>query len=187
MSFVIGANNGANFETPESGMHHGVLADIIDLGLVTTTFQGQSKTQPMVRFVWILNVNGKDGKAIQVVQRVNANLHEKSNLYKITKQILNAAPSVPYDFEQLIGQTRQLFINVEVKPDGKKFANIMGIAPSTIGNLAVPADFVRDQTKPVDQQAKNKKKNTYNNAPAQTAAPVQQQATAPAQGAQVKF
>src|SRR5712664_478627 len=176
---------GANFEKPNTGMYHGVLADIVDLGEVTTTYNGQVKTQPMVRFVWILNANGKDGKFLSVTARFNNNLHEKSNLYKSVKQILSAAPPLTLNPETLIGQTRKLFIQREITGEGqqkKDFANILGISPADAGvTFAIPADYVRDKNKPVDQQAKNKKKAV----PAQAAQPVTP--VAPAQGADVKF
>jgi hypothetical protein len=178
---------GANFEKPNTGMYHGVLADVVDLGEITTVYNGQPKTQPMVRFVWILNSNGQNGKPLSITGRFNNNLHEKSNLYKSVKQILNAAPPLTLNPESLIGQTRKLFIQRETTGEGqqkKDFANILGISPADAGvTVAIPADYVRDKNKPVDQQAKNKKK---------TAPVTPQQSQAPAtpaqpQGSDVKF
>ena len=134
------------YEKPESGLFHGVLADIIDLGQVTTSYQGQTKTVPMVRFVWILNVFGKDGKPLSVTQRFNvSNLHEKSNVYKTLKQILNAPPPPNFDIENLINQTRKILINREHSADGTKdFANVMGILPADPGvAVLIPSDFIR--------------------------------------------
>jgi hypothetical protein len=130
------------------------LADIVDLGKVTTVYNNQTKVQPMVRFVWILNVLGNDpvkypdtyGKPLQVAQRFNVtSLHEKSNVYKTLKQILGQPPSPTLDIETLIGQTRILWISRETSPDGSKdFANIMGILPAQPGVVVpIPADFVR--------------------------------------------
>jgi len=184
---------GANFEKPNTGMYHGVLADIVDLGDVTTTYNGQVKTQPMTRFVWILNQNGKDGKPLSVTARFNRNLHEKSNLYKTVKQILNAAPPLTLDPETLIGVVRKLFIQRETTGEGqqqKDFANILGISPADAGvSVPIPADFVRDKNKPVDQQAKFKKKTSQAGPAGTPATQPQQRAAAPvqSQGADVKF
>lgn len=168
---------GKEFEKPNSGMYHAVLADIVDLGDVPTTFQGQTKVQPMVRFIWILNVNGKDGTPLSVTQRFGVNLHEKSNLYKAVKQILNAAPPVTLDAESLVGSVRKLFIQRETT-DKTDFANVLGISPADPGvTVAVPAGFVRDRNKPQAEQAKYRKKQA---APAQQAAQ-QAQPAAPAQ------
>ncbi len=178
---------GATFEKPQTGMYHGVLADIVDLGDVPTVYQGITKIQPMVRFVWILNQNGKDGNPLTVAARFNNNLNEKSNLYKTVKQILNAAPPLTLNPESLINQTRKLFIQLDSTGEGqqkKEFANILGISPADPGIVVqLPVNFVRDKNKPVDQQAKNKKKNPQITGqaqqPAQTA-PVQQ-------GADIRF
>lgn len=183
MSFQFTTKAGKTFEKPNTGMYHGILADIVDLGDVATTFNGVTTVKPMTRFVWILNVNGTDGKQLSVTERFNNNLHEKSNLYKKVKQILNAAPPVTLDPETLIGSTRKLFIQREITGEGtqqKDFANILGISPADPGvTVAIPADFIRDKNKPVAEQAKNKAKNK----PAQqaAAAPAQAQTQAPAQ------
>jgi hypothetical protein len=154
---------GANFERPDTGMYHGILADIVDLGTVTTVYNGQAKTQPMVRFVWFLNAAGKDGKQLSVTARFNNNLHEKSKLYASVKQILNAPPPVTLNPETLLGSVRKLFIQREITGEGqqkKDFANILGISPADPGiAVPIPADFVRDKNKPADQQARFKKKN----------------------------
>lgn len=192
------------YERPASGQYHGVLADIVDLGTVTTTFNGQSKSFPAVRFVWILNANGKDGRPLQVQQRFNiSNLHEKSNVYKTLKQILGQPPQPNLDIETLIGQTRYLWINTEQKPDGKEFANIMGILPAQVINgvpvtVSIPADFVRDKFRPKTQAGpQGQPVQTYSQPPAQQAQPAQAfqqaQTNPPAgfqplnQGSDVKF
>lgn len=179
MGTVVTTNNGKQFEKPASGMFHGVLADVVDLGDVTTTYQGVSKTQRMIRLIWILDTNGTDGKPLSVAVRFNANLHEKSNLYKTLKQVLNSAPPATFDIDTLIGQTRQLFIVREKSADGTKdYANIQGIAPAAPGKaVPIPADFIR---------AKNKPPKQANPAPAATQP---QAATAPPvqQGPDVAF
>jgi hypothetical protein len=173
MSFQFTTNAGKTFESAPSGVFHAVLADIADLGLVTSTFQGQTKTQPKVRFVWILENKDKEGKNFRVFQQLTNNLHEKSNLYKTVKQILNAAPPTTLDPETLIGSVRKLF----VQQDGQ-YTNIMGIAPGDPGvTVAIPADFVRDKNKPVEKQAKTKYA-AKQAAPAQTQAPALQVAPA---------
>jgi hypothetical protein len=179
MSLVVTTNNGKQFEKPNSGMFHGILADIVELGPITTSFNGQSKTQEMVRFVWFLNINGTDGKQLSVTARYGVNLHEKSNLYKAVKQIIGGAPSLTFDLATLIGSVRQLFIVRDIQTDSngqvvKDFANIQGVAPAQPGvTVGVPSDFVRDINKSVADQARNKKKQQF------TQAPQRQNAAAP--------
>ncbi|HZS43391.1 MAG TPA: hypothetical protein VFA52_04370 [Candidatus Paceibacterota bacterium] len=166
--------SGGNFEKPKTGMYNAVLADIVDLGEVTTVYNGQAKVQPMVRFVWILDAKGKDGRPLLVTARYSTNLHERSNLYKAVKQILNAPPPTVLNPESLIGLTRRLFIQTDVVMVGqeqREYANILGITPADPGVVVkVPSDFVRDRNKPVAEQAKNRRK-TQNQAVNSASAP----------------
>jgi hypothetical protein len=142
------------YEKPESGLHHAVLADIVELGNVTTVYQGQSKTFPAARFVWFLNVLGKDGKPLQVAKRYNvSNFHEKSNVYKDLKEILGQPPNPAADIDNYIGVTRKLWINREKSEDGTKdFANIKGYLPADPGVVVpIPAGFVRAKFQPKTQ------------------------------------
>jgi hypothetical protein len=192
--FLFTTKAGADFEKPLTGLYHGILADIADLGEITTVYNGQTKTQPMTRFVWILNQLGKDGKPLKVTARFNNNLHEKSNLYKTVKQILNAPPPLTLNPETLVGIVCKLFIQRETTGEPgtaqyKDFANILGISPADPGvTVQVPSDFVRDKNKPVAEQAKFKKKNPAFQTQQQTQPVAQpQQQAASAQGATVKF
>lgn len=152
MSLVVTANSGKTFEKPDSGFIQGVLADVVDLGLVKTTFKGDEKEALMVRFIWVLEKNGTDGKPLTVAQRFTASLHEKANLYKTVKQILNSAPPTTFDLESMIGQSRTLLIAREKSADGQKdYANVMGIGPQNGNPVAIPADFIRAKNKPAKQ------------------------------------
>jgi hypothetical protein len=195
-----------SYEVAPAGQYHAVLADIIDLGSVTSTFQNQTKTYPAARFVWILNALGKDGKPLQVAKKYNiTSLHEKSNIYKDLKQILGTPPLPTLDIESLIGQTRYLWVSNETTPDGTKtYTKIMGILPAQIGPnnqpvvVPIPSDFVRDKFKPKTTAGPNGQPAQTYSQPPQQAQPVyqaqqpynppQQFNPAPApQGADVKF
>lgn len=157
MPIIASARSGKEFEKPETGMYHGVLADVVDLGDVTTTYDGKSKTQHMIRMVWYLDCLGKDkvnfpdtfGKQLSVAERFNLSLDERANLYARLKQILNTAPPPEYDVEQLIGITRKVFIIRETGDNGKEYANIKGISaadPSV--TVSIPQGFQRRSAKP---------------------------------------
>lgn len=177
------------FEKPESGVYHAVLADIVDLGLVTTTFKGVQQTKPMVRFVWILGgptnppnlkTSDSEGKPLIASKRYNiSSYHENSNLYKDMKQILGVIPDVKADIDGAIGIVRQLVIQRDKSADNTKdFANIMGYFPAQPGvSISVPTGFVKDRNKPVAEQAKFRSKVA---APQQQQPKPQTQAAAPA-------
>lgn len=171
------------YEKPDSGIYHAVLADIVDLGIVTTTFKNETHTNPMVRFVWLLDVNDSTGKPLQATERFNvSNYHERSNIYKRMKQILNAPPDVNQDIDSVLGVTRRLVIQRDTSADGTKdFSNVTGILPAESGKVVpIPTGFVRDRDKPVQEQAKYRAQ--LNQKPAQKAAapqPVTPQPVAP--------
>jgi hypothetical protein len=162
MAIFAGAKSNKEYEKPETGMYHGILADIVDLGNVTTQFKGEVKVQHMVRYVWVLNVLGKDkerfpetfGKQLTAQQRFNLSLHEKANMYKTVKQILNAPPpvqdGVEFDIELLLGSVRKIFILQEPSEDGKKmYANVQGISAADKGVVVtLPAGFQRAKDRP---------------------------------------
>jgi hypothetical protein len=179
------------FEKPEAGPHYGVLVDVVDLGLVTSVFNGQSKTYPAIRYIWVLATLGKDGKPLQQrSRRLNASSwHEKGNLYKETKMILGSAPLPTLDPESLIGQVRQLFITREISPDGSTdYSNIMGILPAPAGYvLPIPADYIRVKFRPKQQAGpQGQPVQTYAQPP-QQAQPQQQYAQNPQQPAPVTY
>ena len=168
------------YEKPDSGIYHGVLADIVDLGLVTTTFKNETHTNPMVRFVWVLDQNDSTGKPLQATERFNvSNYHERSNIYKRMKQILGQAPDVKQDVDLVLGVTRRLVIQRDTSADGAKdFSNITGILPAEPGKVVpIPTGFVRDRDKPVQEQAKYRAQ--LNQKPAQKASVPQVQPTSP--------
>ena len=174
-------NNSKPFEVPDSGEFIGVIADFVDVGPVAGQFGIKNK----VRIVWVLDKYNSEGKPYNAIQQVTASIHEKSALFGIVKSILGTAPSVPFESDVLIGQSRKLFIlkETDTTNPAKAFANIKAIMPLPAGvaPLAIPAGFVR---------AKDKQAKTYNNtktatAPAATTATSQAAPAAPAE--EVKF
>ncbi len=140
------------YEKPETGVYDAVFADYVDLGLVTTSFKGVSKTQKMVRLFWILTAKDSEGNNFQVVKRVAASMFQKSNLYKVVKGMLDKEPVLSgplgsFELENLIGHNNQLVVKKETKPDGKVYANIDSFLPAKV-SFQVPTTFVRKKDRP---------------------------------------
>ena len=131
--------NQLKFEKPESGEFVGVIADIVDLGIVKTKFG----KKPKLKIVWILNASDSEGRPYRATQQVTTSMNENAALYRIVKSILGKKPPVPYDTEQLIGISRRLFI-VREETGGKCYASMRAILP--LGNrepMAIPTGFAR--------------------------------------------
>ena len=153
MALIVNDNKKV-YEKPDSGSFVGVIADVVDLGPVGTKFGIKNK----VRIVWVLGkpdgtgyANDSEGNPYRVMSSVNATLNEKSDLFKLVRSILGAAPPVPYDVEQLIGKSNMLFIVKEEDANKKDtwYANVKGIValPANIPALAIPPAFVRSKDK----------------------------------------
>ena len=151
-----------SFQKPDAGMFLGTIIDVVDMPNVPSSYNGVVTLKNKVRVIWVLGKTDgtaaldKDGKPLTVAGFYNAVLGENANLTKAIKQILNAAPPVLTNTEQiaqlLIGKSNQLFL---VKADNKKnpadpYTNVAGIAPLIPGQVppAIPAGFVRAKDQP---------------------------------------
>jgi hypothetical protein len=134
------------FEKPKSGLYTGVLADIVDLGLV----QGKYGSKPKIRLVWLLNAKDSEGNYFRVMQQVTPVMSEKATLRGIVRDILGEYPPIPYELENLIGKNARLVISTEEAADKKTYANIKAIIQLEPGTpaFAIPQGFVRAQDKP---------------------------------------
>ena len=161
------------YEQPKGGLYEGVLADIIDLGMV----QGTYGIKPRVRFIWILNATDSEGNFFRVQKSYNAVLHEKSNLYADVRDMLGATPTIPYELDNLIGKNFQLVIVPATKKDGTPCVNVKAIlAPKPGQNFQVPADFVRNKDR--KNQPQTQQQNPATTRPTTTAS-AQPAASAP--------
>jgi hypothetical protein len=146
-----------DFEKPESGEFNGTIVDVIDLGKVTSKFDGSVKTK--LRVVWVLGTpdgSGKyamdsEGNPFRVMREVNATIDEKSKLTEIVKGVLGTAVPVPFDSEILMGRSNKLFI--EKGPDaktGKVYSNVKYITALAYGHIPppIPQGFVRAKDRP---------------------------------------
>lgn len=164
-------NNSKKFEQPDAGVFLGTIIDVVDLGIVKTQFGDK----PKVRLVWVLDKNDSEGRPFQVIGTYTQSMNEKSNLFKDIKDILQAPPAVPFESEELIGKSNQLFLVKNADGSGKTFTNVKGILPVPAGQAGpkIPSDFIRSK----DRQKTDGK----------TAAAPKQTTTPAAQPNDVKF
>ena len=134
-------SNGTYTPAPE-GVHDAVCCDVADLGIVETTWQGETKSQHKVRLVWQLAAKMEDGRPYSIGRRYGLTLHEKSSLAKDLKSWFGKAPPDNLDLEKLIGQNCQLVI-VHSERDGTVYANVQSVLKPGKTKLKVDPDFVR--------------------------------------------
>jgi hypothetical protein len=168
------------FEVPDGGLFLGTIIDVMEAFQQPTKFGPKDK----VRIVWVLGkVDGtpaldSEGKPYRAVGSYNASFGDKSSLYQIVQQILNAAPPLLKSTEELsallIGRSNQLFITKDpnLQKPGSFFANIRGVTPLAPGQVPpqVPAGFVRQKDRPKTQAGPaGRPVQTYAQPPAQQA------------------
>jgi hypothetical protein len=130
-----------NYELPEEGSHLAVLADNEDLGEKTTPW-GLKK---QVRFKWLLQQKGKDGRELSVIATFNNSLNENSSLVEAITSITGTPPGEEFDGDTMIGTNSRLTLKHKTKKDGNIFPKIVAILRPTKGDpvLRVPGWFKR--------------------------------------------
>ena len=114
-----------------------------DLGIVETTWQGETKSQHKVRIVWQLGTKMEDGRPYSIGRRYGLTLHEKSSLFKDLKTWFGKAPPDNFDLEKLIGQNCQVVVVHNEREPGQVYANVQSVLKAGKAKLRVDPDFVR--------------------------------------------
>ena len=136
------ASNGGTYTPAPEGVHDAVCCDVADLGMVETTWQGETKNQHKVRIVWQLATKMEDGRPFSIGRRYGLTLHEKSSLFKDLKTWFGKAPPDNFDLEKLIGQNCQIVVTHNER-DGTTYANVQSVLKAGKTKLKVDPDFVR--------------------------------------------
>jgi hypothetical protein len=153
------------FEKPEGGAYIGTIIDVVEKPQVPTTFNGVTKLQDQITFVWVLNyMNGQlavdsEGRPYQVFETYNAFISDNSKFSKAMTQILNAPHPLinnSAQIEQLfLGRSSGLYITKtpKVGKPAEFTVKVVGHSPLQIGQIApvTPAGFVRFKNRTKNQ------------------------------------
>lgn len=151
MGLMVSA--GKSYPTAPAGVHLGVCCDVIDLGMVTTVWEGKERTSRKVVIVWqIGEVNAETGKRYTVSKRYTASLHEKSGLRR-DLQSWRGRPFTQdelkgFDLEAVLRQDAMLNV-VHNEKGGSTYANVEAVMRPPKGSQKVEVvDYVRVQDRP---------------------------------------
>ena len=152
MPIVASAGSGTKFAPAPAGSHASVCCDVVDLGIVETTYQGQTKRKHMVRLSWQIDEPRDDGKPFMVSKRYTLSLHEKAGLRKDLEswrgRPFTEAELKGFDLEVLIGIG--CFLNVVHRVVGADtYANVAAIMKLPKG---MTAPTVRDYVRVIDRK-----------------------------------
>jgi hypothetical protein len=162
MSISVDINGGGkDFEVVEDLFQAGVLADIVDKGLVPNKFKKAEPGQPQplqhkCYFVWIVAELDSDGRNKRVFESFTVSVDAKAGLRKRLKDFgltdaklaeMKAAKQ-KVDLDSYIGTKRMLVLSKEDKPDGSGvFLKVTATMPLPKGQKGVdiPEDFTRKE------------------------------------------
>lgn len=145
MGLTVSIDSGGKEFTPVQEMiQPGVLADIVDKGMVENKFKPGTQ-QHKCYFVWLVEEEDEDGRNKRVFQSFTVSLNEKSSLRKFLKTLGITEFPEAFDLETLIGTKRILVLSSEDGANGKTYVNITATMPLKKGQpgVSIPADFVR--------------------------------------------
>lgn len=144
-----------------TGMAQAVVVDVIDLGLVESTFNGEKKTSHKIDVVFQVDERRDDGERFLIKKRYTLSFHPKATLRKDV-ETWRGKPFSDEELEQMGGfEVNDLIgwqglVNVVHNNVGDKtYANITAITPLMKGMAKLEAEpYVRRapkaQTTPVD-------------------------------------
>ncbi len=147
---------GTTFKLVPAGQYNAVCVDVVDLGIVKTTWQGQERSVHKCRLVFELDAKDADtGKRLTIGAYHTASLSEKANLRKF----LEAWRGKPFTAEELKGFDTEVLVGVGAliqvvhAPKGDKtYDNINSIMvpPRSMSWLEPSGTYVRVKDRPTD-------------------------------------
>lgn len=128
---------GKEFTPVTEGIHNIVLASIIDLGTVQTSFG----LKEQVMFIYVTDEMDEEGEPKLLIKTFTKSLHEKATLRKEVKALIRKEPEETMDIEPLVGtQAVVVVTHVEAK-NGKVYANITGHMRPNGKSVGIPSDW----------------------------------------------
>lgn len=138
------SNSTSSFRPCPEGVIQGILVDVIDLGRITSTFNGETKTAHKVNFVWQVDERKDDGTRFLVFQRLTLSLHPKASLRKVVetlrgKKFSDDEAAQGFEVDDVRGSQGLLTI-VHNQVGDRTYANITGVAPLMKGMAKLEAE-----------------------------------------------
>jgi hypothetical protein len=152
MAIYASAGSGTKFAPAPAGTHAAVCCDVRDLGILETTWQGETKRQHKILVSWQIDEVRDDGKPFLVSRRYTLSLHEKAGLRKDLEswrgRAFTEAELHQFDVETIIGKCCLLNV-VHKQSGGDTYANVGGVMALPRGMAALS---VRDYVRFVDRK-----------------------------------
>ena len=125
-NMVLQCKDGGDFKPHPEGIYPAVCLDVIDLGSVTTEFQGQTRIVNKVKLVFESEQKTEDGKNCSVSKNFTASLHPKARLAEFLGKWRGrpVMPGESIDLGKLIGACCTLVISHQLNMVGRTYASL---------------------------------------------------------------
>lgn len=159
----------SDFVLAPAGPHAAICCDVVDLGELEETWNGQTKIKHKIFISWLIDEAGDDGRPHIVSKRYTLSMHENSNLYADICAWLGMQmteeQAARCDVEKMIGKTCMMNIVHTTRPNGKTYANVQSIMPLPRGAAVVQ---IGDYKRHINRSAEENPKDVRNPALSQT-------------------
>lgn len=125
------SKEGQEYEIPPSGLHAAVLVALIDLGTHEFTYQGKKSENRKIFLVWELTAEHQlNGDTFMIAADYTWSLNAKANFRKMLEGWAGRTFKDDEEFDPLILLGKPCVVNVSegVTANGKKYAEVMGVA-----------------------------------------------------------
>ena len=127
---LIAKDEGGTFKPCPEGLHAATCCDVVDLGMMDSTFGG---TKHKCRIVWLTDMEDEETKKCFSVSRMyTVSLNEKASLRRDLEswrgRKFTAEELKGFDLERLIGVPAQVNV-VHNERDGKTYGNVQTVVP----------------------------------------------------------
>ena len=133
MSMTLQCKESGDFQPHPEGIHPAVCVDLIDLGLVPTEFQGETKLVHKVKAVFESEARMADGRPFTVSKSFTMSMHPKAKLNEFVSK-WRGRPVLPGEtivLEKMIGASCTLVISHQQNRKGYTYAAIDAVSKPT--------------------------------------------------------
>ncbi len=141
---IMAKKTGGDFVLPRAGLQNGVCSKVFDLGIQTTTYSNETKTQHKIMVLWELSEiindpeNENHGKRLIAHKEYTLSLNDKANLRKDLemwrgRQFTPEELADGFDLEKLLGIPCTLTLVHKTSAAGNERADVASVAPPQAG------------------------------------------------------
>jgi hypothetical protein len=119
------ATESKNYPPAAAGIQQGVIAKVVDLGIVEGNYKGKPTKAHKIQIIWQVAEKDDEGQPKRVNEFFTLSTDEKSNLRKRMINLFGQPAPAGFDYEKLVGTQRVLVISHSKSKDGSRtYANV---------------------------------------------------------------